>query len=78
MKNSIFLQQHKKAVEDGKIKEPNYLHFLMNLVGLVVFPFVAKPLLMGGNDLKTADFNQLMLERKRLIPVWIKAMMKAK
>jgi hypothetical protein len=33
---------------------------------------------MGGNDLKTADFNQLMLERKRLIPVWIKAMMKAK
>jgi AcrR family transcriptional regulator len=78
MKNSIFLQQHKKAVAEGKIKEPNYLHFLMNLVGLVVFPFVAKPLLMGGNDLKTADFNQLMLERKRLIPVWIKAMMKAK
>lgn len=75
---SVFFKQHRQAVDAGKITEPNPLHFLMNLIGLVVFPFIAKPLIMGANGLKTAAFDRLMEERKRLVPVWMKAMMKAK
>jgi AcrR family transcriptional regulator len=56
----------------------NPLHFLMNIVGLTVFPFIASPLLMVIGDLKQPGFNKLMEERKKLIPVWIKAMLKAK
>lgn len=74
--NSVFFAQHQRAVKQGTIAEPNPLHFLMNLMGLIVFPFIAKPLLMGGNDLKTSDFNKLMIERKKMIPRWIKAIMK--
>lgn len=74
--NSVFFAQHQRAVKQGTIAEPNPLHFLMNLMGLIVFPFIAKPLLMGGNDLKTSDFNKLMIERKKMIPHWIKAIMK--
>jgi len=58
--------------------EPHPLHFLMNLLGLVVFPFIAKPLIMGVQDLDIEQFNALMIERKKLIPIWIGAMMKAK
>jgi AcrR family transcriptional regulator len=75
---SVFFQQHQEAVKKGRINEPNPLHFLMNLVGLIVFPFIAKPLLMGDKRLTTQEFNQLMLDRKKLIPIWVKAMMKAK
>src|SRR5690606_15397724 len=45
--NSAFVKQHQEAVAKGKITEPNPLHFLMNLIGLIVFPFIGKPLLQG-------------------------------
>lgn len=76
--NSAFFKQHQKAVEVGKISEPNPLHFLMNVLGLVVFPFIAEPLLRGISGKSSMQFNHLMQERKKLIPIWIKAMMKAK
>ncbi len=75
--NSMFFKQHEKAVKNGGISEPNPLHFLMNLIGLVVFPFISKPLLMGGSGINDTEFNALMIERKKLIPVWVKSMMKA-
>ena len=76
--NSAFFRQHQELVAKGKITEPNPLHFFMNMIGLIVFPFIAKPLMMGARNLKTEEFNLMMLERKKLIPVWIKGMMKAK
>jgi len=78
MANSILSKQLQQAIAEGKITEPNPLHFLMNLMGLIIFPFIAKPLLMGGSDLNTPAFNKVIKERKQLIPIWIKAMMKAK
>ncbi|HKO76470.1 MAG TPA: TetR family transcriptional regulator [Flavobacterium sp.] len=72
--HSVFVKQFQEAVEKGEMSEPNPLHFLMNLMGLVVFPFIAKPLIMGSKDLKITEFNSLMLERKKSIPIWIKAM----
>ena len=75
---SVFFRQHREAVIQGKITEPSPLHFLMNLIGLIMFPFIASPLLKRVGDLKDEDFNRLMQERKKLIPVWIKAIMKAK
>lgn len=75
---SVFIRQYQEAVLKGKITEPNPLHFLMNMMGLIIFPFIAKPLLMGGNGIKEEAFNELMRERKKKIPVWIKAIMKVK
>lgn len=76
--NSSFFKQHQDAVAKGKITEPNPLHFLMNLLSLVVFPFIAQPLLQGIGGMNNKQFNELMQDRKKLIPVWIKATMKAK
>lgn len=75
---SAFIKQYKKAVADGRVSEVNPLHFIMNLMGLVVFPFISSPILKKIGNLKDTQFEKLMQERKRFIPVWIKAMIKAK
>ena len=76
--DSAFVKQHQQFVAEGKITDPNPLHFLMNLISLVVFPFIGQPLLQGISGLNEAQFVKLMQERKDRIPAWIKAMMKTK
>ncbi|MGJ1484231.1 TetR/AcrR family transcriptional regulator [Sphingobacterium multivorum] len=76
--NSEFIKQYKAAAASGKATEPNPLQFLMNVLGLVVFPFIGQPLLTAIVGIDDNQFIQLMQERKKSVPVWIKAMMKAK
>jgi AcrR family transcriptional regulator len=54
----------------------NPFHFIMNIIGLAVFPFIANPLLKVIGGFGQADFDNLMEERKRMIPRWIDAMLK--
>jgi AcrR family transcriptional regulator len=76
--SSVFLKQYQEAVEEGEITEPNPLQFLINLLGLVIFPFIAKPLLQEVSGANEIQFDKMMQERKKLIPVWVKAMKKGK
>lgn len=73
--NSVFTQQFAEAVQQGKIRDQNFIHFMINFIGFIVFPFIAKPLLKAITKLDEEQFNALIEERKKLIPVWIKAMM---
>ena len=75
---STFIKQYEEAVKNGKITDVNPLHFLMNVMGLVIFPFISSPMLKKIGKLSDRQFDKLMQERKKLIPVWIKAMFKAK
>jgi len=75
--NSDFIRQYLEAASVGKVNEPNPLHFVMNLMGLIVFPFASSPLLKKIGNIKDPEFNKLMQERKKKIPLWINAMMKA-
>jgi AcrR family transcriptional regulator len=72
--NSVFVQQFQKKVSAGEIKETNLLHFLMNLLSLIIFPIVGRPFLLAVSGINNTQFIQLMQERKKLIPVWVKAM----
>jgi len=73
---SVFIKQYKETAKKNKLTEPNPLHFLMNLLGLIVFPFVNSTMLKKVGNLQDAQFEKLMNDRKKLIPVWIKAMFK--
>lgn len=75
--SSVFFIQWQIAMKESKL-EIHPLHFMINLMSLVMFPFVGSPILKMLGDLKQDQFNKMMLERKALIPKWIKAMMKAK
>lgn len=67
-------------IKQLKEKNPTIdpLHFFMNILGMTVFPFIAKPAfsLIGFTDKNKLDL--IMKDRKKLIPLWAKAMLKAK
>ncbi len=51
------------------------IHFFMNLLGMTIFPFFAKPVLTKFNVLDEKKFNKMNEERKKLIPIWIKTLL---
>lgn len=69
---SYLMKQMQQAMQEGKIAAIHPLHFIMNIMGLTVFPFIAKPILTNLGDLSEEDFNQLVEQRKALIPHWVK------
>ncbi|WP_215224886.1 TetR/AcrR family transcriptional regulator [Echinicola shivajiensis] len=68
---SHFTQQYEKAVMDEELPQLDFMHFLMNLIALTVFPFIASPLLKPLGGISNERFREMMLERKKLIPKWI-------
>ncbi|SEJ49380.1 transcriptional regulator, TetR family [Dyadobacter sp. SG02] len=69
LKESAFVKQLMERRSDI-----NPLHFIINLLGMNLFPFVAKPVLqpiLGSEDF----YRQMMVQRKKLIPVWMKLML---
>jgi AcrR family transcriptional regulator len=73
---SFFLKQFEQAIKEKKIVPMHPLHFIMNLMGMTVFPFIASPLLKGIGELDERNFNDLMQQRKTLVPKWIETIMK--
>lgn len=51
---------------------------MMNLVGLTIFPFIGKPMVKAAGGIDDKEFYRLMEERRKLIPQWIEAILKAK
>lgn len=64
-----------------QIKERNSnidpFQFILSMLGLMVFPFVVKPLFTSISGISKDEFMKLMNERKKLIPIWMDAILKA-
>ena len=75
LEHSVLARQYAEAVARGEISEPNLLQMVLNVIGLVIFPFIAQPILIALNKIDNEQYKVLMLERKKLIPQWIKAML---
>jgi AcrR family transcriptional regulator len=56
----------------------NPVHFIISIFGMIIFPFVARPMMFLTGMTNEKSFILLMNERKALVPVWAKAMLKAK
>ncbi len=75
LQSSVLARQYAEAVARGEISEPNLLQMVLNVIGLVIFPFIAQPILIALNKIDNEQYKVLILERKKLIPQWIKAML---
>jgi len=73
--SSVFFRQYQEAFQQRKVSEVHPLNFMLNLIGLIVFPFIAKPLLMEAVGIETGEFKRVMEQRRKLIPIWLKLMM---
>jgi AcrR family transcriptional regulator len=74
---SYFIKQLQEAGKEGKMASMDPFHFIANLVGLTVFPFISKPLLQRITKTNEEQFRAFMQERKKLVPIWIKAILSA-
>lgn len=76
LKDSAIFHQLIEEIGMERIFEINPIHIMMNLMSLIVFPFVGKPMLERIGDVDDEFFNMLMDQRKELIPKWIMQMIK--
>lgn len=51
------------------------LHFIFNMLGLIIFPFIGKPLLQLITGITSERAITLINERKKLIKIWFQAML---
>lgn len=72
IQKSYFLQQIKERLGGNHRPSLNPLHIIINLLSMTVFPFIARPLFEEFAGLTEQGFSQLIEERRRLIPLWIK------
>ena len=75
---SHLLQELRDAAKAGRIQPIDPFHFLANLVGLTVFPFVGRPILQRVTGVNDQQFMAFMEERKKLVPIWLKSMLQVK
>jgi AcrR family transcriptional regulator len=75
---SHLFRQLQEAGRQGKITPIDPFHLMTNLMGLMVFPFLARPLLQRVTNVDDQQFLAFMEERKELVPQWMNAIMHSK
>lgn len=75
---SYFFNQLAREMERRKIRRIHPMQFVMNLLAMTVFPFIAAPLLKEVTGINGKMFDKLVEERLTLIPQWMKVIMESK
>ena len=73
-RTQLFKELQESNREGKTALEP--FHFVANLIGLTVFPFIARPILQRTTQTTDEQFDAYMQERRTLVPMWIRMMMK--
>jgi AcrR family transcriptional regulator len=73
LKNSFFIRQLKEKKPD---QDP--YQFFLTLLGMTIFPFLMKPVFQKVTDTEDSKFRLMMTERKKLITIWCKALLRVK
>jgi AcrR family transcriptional regulator len=75
---SYFFKQLNADMDRKKIARVHPLHYVINMIAMCVFPFIAAPLLKHLAGIDSKQFDALIDERQALVPKWLKATMKVK
>jgi AcrR family transcriptional regulator len=75
-KETVIFHQLIEEIGMLRLMQLNPIHILINLMSMIIFPFIGKPLLLKITEMEENYFNTLMEERKKLIPLWIMQMLK--
>ena len=73
---SKLVAQYNDGVKKGLYKKIEPIHFVTNILSLIVFPFISSPIIIKMQKLGKNDFIEMMNKRKKLIPKWIIQMIK--
>lgn len=75
--DSSLHRQLVQALGKRKADRLHPLQVLLSIGGMAVFPFVIAPLVQHGGRVSPAQFESMMRERKKLIPLWVRTMIDA-
>jgi hypothetical protein len=70
MLESVFVKQLQEAKPDT-----HPLQILMNTMGMIIFPFIGRPIFQAVGGLDKEQYIGLMNQRKTLIPAGVKVML---
>jgi AcrR family transcriptional regulator len=62
-----FLGEIKREMEAGNIDGTKPVHFMLNMVSLLIYPQIMKPLQMKLLDLSETEYQAILNERKQII-----------
>jgi len=65
-----FMQQLKEKRPDV---EP--IQFLLSILGMIIFPFIALPVIENSGVLDKEKYREALMKRKELVPQWASAML---
>ncbi len=74
LSQSCFATQFYEKVEEGKIDESKLVHFLVNLLSMLIMPIIGRSFVLDIWNMDDKEYIEFMNERKKLIPIWIKNM----
>ena len=75
---SLFFTQLSQDIARKKIADIHPLHYVINMIGMCVFPFIAAPIFRHAAGVDAKTYSLLIEERKTLVPQWMKAIMKSR
>lgn len=73
MEESSFFKQLKE-----RNSEIDPVHFILSFIGMMVFPFIAKPIFSSFTGRSEESYAKILRDRKQYIPVWINAIIDSK
>lgn len=68
LKPDVFILQIKDAVKEGVIKPVDPAQLFVSLLSMCIFPFAAKPMIMGAFGMSEDAFVKFIKKRKLEIP----------
>jgi hypothetical protein len=70
------MMQISKEIQEGKIREINPVHLILNVMSMCVFPFIARPLFQKVIGIDDQSFMMLMHTRKKEVIDFVKNALK--
>ncbi len=71
-----FINSVQKEIDAGKIKPINPKHLFMNMISMILFPFIGKPMIQVLIGVDNKEFNKLIQERREHIKAFSKDALK--
>ena len=68
IKASKFIAQLNEKIEAGDFYPIETEQFITNILSLSLFPFIGRPLIREVFDMNEKDFNDFIIDRKKMIP----------
>jgi TetR/AcrR family transcriptional regulator len=74
---SAFVNSVEKEIQAGKIKPIDPKQLLINMISMIIFPFVGRPMIQVVIGLNNKEFQQLIKERREHVKQFIKSALRA-